>query len=531
MNRLIRFLKGYVRIRLMSRDPERFLNLCARNRILLWQLVNRNGSYEMYLSTADFFRLHTLCRKSGSRVKVLRKYGLPFFFYRNRKRKAFFAGIFLCICLLFALSLFIWNIHVTGNYANSTGSILAFLEQQGISHGILKSRLNCSEIAAMLREEFPNITWVSAKIEGTQLILEIKENVDGSVSFIRVEGTFTNQMVAPYGAKEIFNVVPVDNYEYVNYAVLETVGRDNVYDYNVADMDLNVYLDDEIPVVSWMEAAHVTLRNNTLSNGNYISMNEKNEGILVNEAGEAYYLDMTDTDAVVPSFFISKGFGSDTERMYLYNPIDSISYQVNMQYDPAYMLGKDKIKVIFKVGALNEACDQLTISDKGESRVVADEANADGDVWAGLKRFKFQIVKPSVDADAYYIRQIPEHLTVADGLQAGLNDTDTKYLASQNEVLYLTTVKEDAMEVAIEKTSAPVANESVGEAIEGVSVIAGNGTVTIQGAAGKQVIVSNILGKVVANTVLTSDNATISVPAGIVAVAVEGEEAVKAIVK
>ncbi len=77
----------------------------------------------------------------------------------------------------------------------------------------------------------------------------------------------------------------------------------------------------------------------------------------------------------------------------------------------------------------------------------------------------------------------------------------------------------------------PTANESVEEAIEGVTVIAGNGTVTIQGAAGKQVIVSNILGKVVANTVLTSDNATISVPAGIVAVAVEGEEAIKAIVK
>ena len=32
-------------------------------------------------------------------------------------------------------------------------------------------------------------------------------------------------------------------------------------------------------------------------------------------------------------------------------------------------------------------------------------------------------------------------------------------------------------------------------------------------------------------TVLTSDNATIAVPAGIVAVAVEGEEAVKTIVK
>ena len=67
--------------------------------------------------------------------------------------------------------------------------------------------------------------------------------------------------------------------------------------------------------------------------------------------------------------------------------------------------------------------------------------------------------------------------------------------------------------------------------VEGVSVVAGNGTVTIQGAAGKSVVISNILGKVVAETVLTSDNATIAVPAGIVAVAVEGEAAVKVVVK
>ena len=67
--------------------------------------------------------------------------------------------------------------------------------------------------------------------------------------------------------------------------------------------------------------------------------------------------------------------------------------------------------------------------------------------------------------------------------------------------------------------------------VEGVSVVAGNGTVTIQGTAGKSVVISNILGKVVAETVLTSDNATIAVPAGIVAVAVDGEEAVKVVVK
>ena len=45
-------------------------------------------------------------------------------------------------------------------------------------------------------------------------------------------------------------------------------------------------------------------------------------------------------------------------------------------------------------------------------------------------------------------------------------------------------------------------NEEI--AVEGVSVVAGNGQVTIQGAAGKTVVITNILGKVVANTVLTT---------------------------
>ena len=85
---------------------------------------------------------------------------------------------------------------------------------------------------------------------------------------------------------------------------------------------------------------------------------------------------------------------------------------------------------------------------------------------------------------------------------------------------------------AYQKTDAEDMVTSIeGANAEGVSIIAGNGTVTVQGAAGKSVVITNILGKVVAETVLTSDNATIAVPAGIVAVAIDGEEAVKAIVK
>ena len=176
MNRLIRFLKGYVRIRLMSRDPERFLNLCAYHRIPVWNLISIDKAYEMNTTVEGFRRLKGICRKSRVQIKIIGKYGLPFFFYRNKKRKAFFLGFFLGLGLLFLLSRHIWNIHVEGNVYNSTQTILNYLEELNVRHGVLKKDLDCSYIAAQMREKFPDITWVSAKISGSRLILEIKEN-------------------------------------------------------------------------------------------------------------------------------------------------------------------------------------------------------------------------------------------------------------------------------------------------------------------------------------------------------------------
>ena len=82
---------------------------------------------------------------------------------------------------------------------------------------------------------------------------------------------------------------------------------------------------------------------------------------------------------------------------------------------------------------------------------------------------------------------------------------------------------------AIDKDAHATANETI--ATSDVTVSATNGAVVVKGAAGKAVVVTNILGQTLANTVISSDNTSISVPAGIVVVAVEGEEAVKVVVK
>ena len=77
------------------------------------------------------------------------------------------------------------------------------------------------------------------------------------------------------------------------------------------------------------------------------------------------------------------------------------------------------------------------------------------------------------------------------------------------------------LEVLTGEENAPTSNETIAA---GSVVVAGvNGAVVVKGAEGKNVIVSTILGKVVANEVVSSDNATIAAPQGVVVVSVDGE--------
>ena len=116
------------------------------------------------------------------------------------------------------------------------------------------------------------------------------------------------------------------------------------------------------------------------------------------------------------------------------------------------------------------------------------------------------------------------------------------WLKNQNNCLVLSDNQSDFEDAKVGEDNALIFNLEKGAednmatdneeiATSEVTVIAGEGQLTIANAAGKKVVVSNILGQVVANTVLSSDNATIAAPQGVVVVAVEGEEAVKAIVK
>ena len=353
--------------------------------------------------------------------------------------------------------------------------------------------------------KYISINGTTVSLTGSKTDVYIKENVDGSVS-IKAGSFNANQYMS------------VQNYRDAEFKNSNRLGMRSVSEESEAT-EVKLYLASDAPVISWQNQGHATLQS---EEGLYITMEENNDGKVNSIEPETFYLTKTDTNKAIPSFYISKGINGDaaTERMYLFNPVDSIPYLVNAPVDERYQWDEETTKAIFKAGTLLTPDTMKTII-KAEETVIAQKADNEG-VEGGLDRFKFQIIEDEEGTGYYYIRQT----------SADKNRTETFYLRNLNGKLTWTkssATKAERVKVAIEEVAAPTANEAI--SATDVKVVAYDGAINIKNAAGKNVVVSTILGQIVANEVLTSDNATISVPAGIAIVSVDGEEAVKVSVR
>ena len=154
---MIRYIKGYVQIRVIGYSAERFLNACSHRGIYIWGLRPSNGVYEMYMSVDGFRKLKPIIKKTGTRVVVVRRFGLPFFLHRYRKRKLFFIGAFSSVALIYILSLFIWDIDIEGNLSQTDENILEFLQTKEVEHGMKKSSVDCDRIVKDMRKEYDGI--------------------------------------------------------------------------------------------------------------------------------------------------------------------------------------------------------------------------------------------------------------------------------------------------------------------------------------------------------------------------------------
>lgn len=175
MINILSYIKGALRIKILGTSPERFINLCSKNDILLWKIVQVYDVYYMNISLQNIYAIKPLLRKTGTKVIILKRYGLPFFMSALKKRKVFVISLILCIFFWIGTTQFIWKIEFQGNYRVTEDMLLKALEIQGIHEGSFKPKVDLLEANEAVREYFDDITWVGMGFDGTVLHVNVKE--------------------------------------------------------------------------------------------------------------------------------------------------------------------------------------------------------------------------------------------------------------------------------------------------------------------------------------------------------------------
>ncbi len=173
--KIIRYIFGYINFRAFGGFDHRFLNLCTRDGIPLWNIKNVKGNISASTTIDGYLHIRSAARKSGMKVMSIEKKGLIFFLKKYKIRVGIFAGSLIFALILTVLSQFVWSITLYGNIDIEDDVILSAFEKNGVYVGMPIKRLDDNDIAQAVVSEMENLSWAAVNRKGTSVVIEVRE--------------------------------------------------------------------------------------------------------------------------------------------------------------------------------------------------------------------------------------------------------------------------------------------------------------------------------------------------------------------
>jgi similar to stage IV sporulation protein len=407
LRKLKYWLTGYLTVHIIGISPERFINLCSNRRIYIWNIFREDESYIFNISVKNYKELKPIVRKTKLIPRIKNKHGLPFMIHRYSKRKGFFIGIFICIIMVYVMSLFIWDINVLGGSKYTPEAILEFLSDNGINAGIMKNKINGSEIEEDIRLAYEDIGWVSAEIKGTRLIIKITETnmpapiieVTAPSHIIATKDAVIKSIVTRTGTPMVKPGDVVRKGDILVSGVLKVMDDfEGVLDKKpvIASADIiSSSFYDYYDSFSLNHIVHIYTDNN--KKGYYVSLFGR-KLILYNPRYSYSMYDIIvneNTMHITESFYLPLQYGTKTIREY---------FEQKNKYteDEAIKLGKNKLNRYFDRLAENGV---FISRNSVKIEVVNNTCIAQGRIFVEEPAWEYKII----DASEWRIEQVDEH--------------------------------------------------------------------------------------------------------------------------
>ena len=172
---IVRYILGYINFRAFGGFSDRFLNICTRDGIPLWNIKNVKGNISASTTINGYLSIRNAVRKSGMRVIATERKGLKFFLKRNKIRVGILLGLLIFFIILYILSQFVWSISVVGNIDLQEDYLLSAFENHGVRVGAAISSIDDSDIAEIVVSEIDELSWAAINRKGSVVVIEVRE--------------------------------------------------------------------------------------------------------------------------------------------------------------------------------------------------------------------------------------------------------------------------------------------------------------------------------------------------------------------
>lgn len=188
---LFRVIFGYIRFKIMSDYPEKTINAIKNAGLTIWNIKKMNDDIYANIWYRDYKKIRRLNLHKNTKICIVRKKGIVFYFNKYKKRFGLLVGALFFIISLFLLPNHIWNIKVIGNKNINTDQVLLALNELGVYEGAGIKSIDARTLPAQLKLKLSDIAWVAVNIEGAVANVEITERV-----YADVEDTSPSNLVA-----------------------------------------------------------------------------------------------------------------------------------------------------------------------------------------------------------------------------------------------------------------------------------------------------------------------------------------------
>lgn len=170
------YIAGSVDIEAKSPYPERFVNICAKGGIGLWNCRRESAdTIRASMRIDDFCKLRHLAKKAFCKVHIIKKHGMPLLWWKLRGRVVLLCGALLLCGLLIAASMFVWDVQITGVQTIDPAELTELLRSVGVRPGAYIGNIDESDVQNSMLLADDRLKWIAVNIRGSRAYVAIRE--------------------------------------------------------------------------------------------------------------------------------------------------------------------------------------------------------------------------------------------------------------------------------------------------------------------------------------------------------------------